>query len=77
MTTVSAPDAPIGPDELLASLNELLEAERAGARVARETAGTVIVEIRRGERRIGCWNDPTLRIEAGDRVIAIDANEGR
>ena len=38
MTAVSAPDAPIGPDELLASLNELLEAERAGARVARETA---------------------------------------
>lgn len=38
MTTVSPTDAPLGPEELLASLNELLEAERAGARVAHETA---------------------------------------
>jgi hypothetical protein len=37
----------------------------------------VIVEIRRGQRRFGCWDDPALRIEAGDRVIAIDANDGR
>jgi len=36
-----------------------------------------IFEIRRGQRRIGCWADPTLRIEAGDRVIVIDANDGR
>lgn len=32
------PDQPIGHAELLTALNELLEAERAGARVARETA---------------------------------------
>ena len=51
-------------------------AEEVG-RLARETEGTVIVEIRRGHRRFGCWSDPMLRIEPGDRVIAIDANGGR
>jgi voltage-gated potassium channel len=48
-------------------------AEEVG-RLARETQGAVIVEVRRGPHRFGCWNDPSLRIEAGDRVIAIDAN---
>jgi voltage-gated potassium channel len=48
-------------------------AEEVG-RVAREIAGTVIVEIRRGSRRLGCWGDTGLRIEAGDRVVAIDGN---
>jgi voltage-gated potassium channel len=43
-------------------------------RLARETAGTVIVEIRRGRQRLGCWSDPTLRIEPGDRLVAIDSN---
>jgi voltage-gated potassium channel len=46
-------------------------------RLAREVVGTVIVEIRRGKARLGCWNDPALRIEAGDRLVAIDANEVR
>ena len=32
---------PIGGDELVAALNELLEAERAGARVALETANQI------------------------------------
>ena len=32
---------PIGGDELVAALNELLEAERAGARVALETASQI------------------------------------
>lgn len=44
-------------------------------RLAREVVGTVVVEIRRGRERFGCWNDPTLRIEPGDRLVAIDANE--
>lgn len=51
-------------------------AEEVG-RLARETEGTLIVEIRRGQRRFGCWDDPTLRVEAGDRVIAIDAADSR
>lgn len=41
MTANSVPDPSLGPlghAELLGALNELLEAERAGARVARETA---------------------------------------
>jgi len=37
----SAATPPVAQEELIASLNELLEAERAGARVARETAGIV------------------------------------
>ena len=51
-------------------------AEEVG-RLAREAEDTVIVEIRRGQRRLGCWSDPALRIEAGDRVIAVDANDDR
>lgn len=45
-------------------------------RLAREIVGTVVVEIRRGRERLGCWSDPALRIEAGDRLVAIDANDG-
>jgi nitronate monooxygenase len=41
MTAVSSPEVPLGTDELLAALNELLQAERAGARVARETAAQI------------------------------------
>jgi len=41
---------------------------------AREVEGALIVEVRRGGRRIGCWNDRNLRIEAGDRVLAIDSD---
>jgi voltage-gated potassium channel len=33
-----------------------------------------LVEIRRGGRRIGLWNEKDLRIEAGDRVLAIDSD---
>lgn len=55
-----AVSASIGtPDELLGALNELLEAERAGARVARETArelppsalATLVQDIHRDEVR--------------------------
>ena len=40
MTTAPTPtpELPLTPEELVAALNELLQAERAGARVARETA---------------------------------------
>jgi voltage-gated potassium channel len=43
-------------------------------RDARDIDGTLIVEVRRGGRRLGLWNDKHLRIEAGDRVLAIDSD---
>ena len=46
---------------------------RSGA-CARELEGTLIVEVRRGGRRMGCWDDCTLTIEADDRLLAIDGN---
>jgi voltage-gated potassium channel len=46
-------------------------------RLAREVTGAVIVEIRRDRKRLGCWDHPDLRIEARDRVFAIDANGTR
>jgi voltage-gated potassium channel len=42
-------------------------------RLARELEGTLIVEVRRANRRIGCWRDCELVIEADDRLLAIDA----
>jgi len=47
-------------------------AEEIG-RDARDVEGALIVEVRRGGRRIGCWHEKNLRIEAGDRVLAIDS----
>jgi Domain of unknown function (DUF6306) len=54
-----APPSPVSRQELLAALNELLEAERAGARVAMETAReippseleTLVQEIQKDEVR--------------------------
>ena len=34
----------------------------------------MIVEIHRGTQRFYCWRDPSLRIEPGDRVLAVDGN---
>ena len=42
-------------------------------RDARDVEGSLIVEVRRGGRRIGCWHQKNLRIEAGDRLLAIDS----
>ena len=36
--------------------------------------GVLIVEVRRGSSRIGLWNEKNLRIEAGDRLLAIDSD---
>ncbi len=36
--------------------------------------GSLVVEIRRGGRRIGCWQDPALVIEPGDRLLVIDSD---
>ena len=43
-------------------------------RNAREVEDAVVVEVHRGDRRLYCWKDPALRIEPGDRLLAIDSN---
>jgi len=43
-------------------------------RATRDMVGSLVVEIRRGGRRIGCWQDPTLVIERGDRLLVIDSD---
>ena len=43
-------------------------------RMAREVEGTVVVEVHRGGHRLFCWQDNALRLEPGDRVLAIDSN---
>jgi voltage-gated potassium channel len=48
-------------------------AEEIG-RAPLEIEGVLIVEVRRGNRRIGLWNEKNLRIEAGDRLLAIDSD---
>ena len=44
-------------------------------RLAREIDGALIVEVRRGERRIGSWTDRGLIIEAEDTLLAIDGHQ--
>lgn len=41
-------------------------------RDARDIPGVLVVEVRRGGRRLGLWNERNLRIELGDRLLAID-----
>jgi voltage-gated potassium channel len=41
-------------------------------RLAREVLGAVVIEVHRGGRRLFCWRDNDVRIEPGDRVLAID-----
>ncbi|HET7204823.1 MAG TPA: potassium channel family protein, partial [Steroidobacteraceae bacterium] len=43
-------------------------------RLAREVEGAVVVEVHRGGHRLFCWENNALRIEPGDRVLAIDSN---
>jgi voltage-gated potassium channel len=43
-------------------------------RAARDLAGSLVVEIRRDGRRIGCWQDAALVIERGDRLLVIDSD---
>ena len=45
-------------------------------RIARELDGSLVVEVRRGGRRLGGWNHRELRIEAGDRLLVIDSRRG-
>jgi hypothetical protein len=44
-------------------------------RMARELDGTLVVEVRRGSRRLGGWNHRDLRIEADDTLLVIDSDE--
>jgi voltage-gated potassium channel len=44
-------------------------------RGARDLPGSLIVEVRRGGRRIGTWQDPGLVVEQGDRLLVIDSDE--
>jgi voltage-gated potassium channel len=43
-------------------------------RAARDVLGSLVVEVRRGGRRIGCWQDKSLVIEPGDRLLVIDSD---
>jgi voltage-gated potassium channel len=43
-------------------------------RAARDVEGTVVLEVRRGGRRIGCWVDKGVVIEAADRLLVIDSD---
>jgi hypothetical protein len=43
-------------------------------RLAREVLGAVVIEVHRGGRRLFCWRDRDVRIEPGDRVLAIDGS---
>ena len=43
-------------------------------RAARDVEGTVVLEVRRGGRRIGCWVDKSVVIEAADRLLVIDSD---
>lgn len=46
-------------------------------RLTREVGESLVVEIHRGTARLQCWRDSTLRIEPGDRLLAIDAHPVR
>jgi len=56
-------------------LHERDPAQAEIGRAARDIAGSLVVEIRRGSRRIGCWKDHDLVIEQGDRLLVIDSDE--
>jgi voltage-gated potassium channel len=56
-------------------LHERDPAQAEIGRAAREIPGSLVVEIRRAGRRIGCWKDHDLVIEQGDRLLVIDSDE--
>jgi voltage-gated potassium channel len=43
-------------------------------RVARELEESLVVEVRRGSSRLGCWADKGLVIQPGDRLLVIDTD---
>jgi voltage-gated potassium channel len=55
---------------------QLVEREARPQAIGRsplEIDGVLIVEVRRAGRRIGLWDEKNVRVEAGDRVLAIDS----
>ena len=44
-------------------------------RSARELKGSLVVQVQRGDRRIGGWEDSGLVIERGDRLLVIDSDD--
>lgn len=57
---------------------QLQEREPQPAEIGRralEIPGALVVEIRRGSERLGCWQHKDLRIEPGDRLYVIDSND--
>jgi voltage-gated potassium channel len=44
-------------------------------RRARDLTGSLVLEMRRGNRRLAAWSDPTLVVEPDDRLLVIDADE--
>jgi voltage-gated potassium channel len=55
-------------------LQERPPREQELGRAARDIEGALVVEVRRGGRRIGCWQDKGLVIEPGDRLLVIDSD---
>jgi voltage-gated potassium channel len=56
-------------------LHERDPAQGEIGRAARDITGSLVVEVRRAGRRIGCWKDHDLVIEQGDRLLVIDSDE--
>jgi len=44
-------------------------------RVARDLEESLVVEVRRGGARLGCWTDKGLVIQPGDRLLVIDSDQ--
>jgi voltage-gated potassium channel len=44
-------------------------------RRARDLTGSLVLEMRRGDRRLAAWSDPTLVVEPDDRLLVIDSDE--
>jgi len=41
---------------------------------ARDIEGVLVLEVRRGGQRIGCWTDKNVVVQAGDRLLVIDSD---
>jgi voltage-gated potassium channel len=55
-------------------LQERAALAREVGRAARDLEGSLVVEIRRGGQRLGCWQDKSLVVEPGDRLLVIDSD---